>query len=129
MQSDATVETPVDFHTPPDISGIGKRFDKRRRHETLKAAAVNSVPLFSKCHHGRIYHPASVGKRVKGRAELVVPQPIAARWSNSESPIQSRLTFGVFSSSCAFLPLICGKNIDLGQEKVRFVRYIEENQW
>ena len=52
----------LDFHTSPDISGIGKRFDKRRWQETLKEAAVNSVTLFSKCHHGWSYHPTSVGK-------------------------------------------------------------------
>lgn len=52
----------LDFHTSPDIANIGKRFDKRRWQETLQAAAVNSVTLFSKCHHGWSYHPTSVGK-------------------------------------------------------------------
>lgn len=52
----------LDFHTSPDIPGIGKRFDKRRWQQTLKEAAVDSVTLFSKCHHGWSYHPTSVGK-------------------------------------------------------------------
>ena len=52
----------LDFHTSPDVSGIGKCFDKRRWQQTLKKAAVNSVTLFSKCHHGWSYHPTSVGK-------------------------------------------------------------------
>jgi hypothetical protein len=52
----------LDFHTSPNIAGIGKRFDKKRWQETLQAAAVDSITLFSKCHHGWSYHPTSVGK-------------------------------------------------------------------
>ncbi|MFZ4683323.1 MAG: alpha-amylase family protein [Terrimicrobiaceae bacterium] len=52
----------LDFHTSPHIPGIGDRFDKKRWQETLKAAAVDSITLFSKCHHGWSYHPSTVGK-------------------------------------------------------------------
>ncbi|MFZ4598363.1 MAG: alpha-amylase family protein [Terrimicrobiaceae bacterium] len=52
----------LDFHTSPHIAGIGKRFDKVRWVETLQAAAVDSVTLFSKCHHGWSYHPTTLGK-------------------------------------------------------------------
>jgi hypothetical protein len=52
----------LDFHTSPNIAGIGERFDKKRWQETLQAAAVDSITLFSKCHHGWSYHPTSVGK-------------------------------------------------------------------
>ncbi len=52
----------LDFHTSPLIPGIGKRFDKSAWRDTLLAAAVNSITLFSKCHHGWSYHPTSVGK-------------------------------------------------------------------
>jgi len=52
----------LDFHTSPHISDIGRRFEKGAWQKTLKDAAVNSVTLFSKCHHGWSYHPTRVGK-------------------------------------------------------------------
>lgn len=52
----------LDFHTSPHIPGIGAKFDKKRWQETLQEAAVDSITLFSKCHHGWSYHPTTVGK-------------------------------------------------------------------
>jgi len=52
----------LDFHTSPHIPAIGGKFDKKRWQETLKTAAVDSITLFSKCHHGWSYHPTKVGK-------------------------------------------------------------------
>jgi len=52
----------LDFHTSPHFPGIGQKFDKRSWQETLKAAAVDSITLFSKCCHGWTYHPTKVGK-------------------------------------------------------------------
>jgi hypothetical protein len=52
----------LDFHTSPHIPRIGEKFDKKGWQETLKAAAVDSITLFSKCHHGWSYHPTKVGK-------------------------------------------------------------------
>lgn len=52
----------LDFHTSPHIDGIGAKFDKARWQDTLCKAHVNSVTLFSKCHHGWSYHPTKVGK-------------------------------------------------------------------
>jgi len=52
----------LDFHTSPHIGAIGAKFDKARWQDTLLAAGVNSITLFSKCHHGWSYHPTNVGK-------------------------------------------------------------------
>ena len=52
----------LDFHTSPHIPAIGEKFDGKRWQETLKAAAVDSITLFSKCHHGWSYHPTKIGK-------------------------------------------------------------------
>ncbi len=52
----------LDFHTSEAIPGIGKAFNKKHFQETLKRAHVDSVTLFSKCHHGWSYHPTSVGQ-------------------------------------------------------------------
>ena len=53
----------LDFHTHGDITGIGEKFSKRRFQEALKAGHVDSITLFSKCHHGYSYHPTKVGKQ------------------------------------------------------------------
>lgn len=52
----------LDFHTSPHIHGIGGKFDRKAWQETLKAAAVDSITVFSKCHHGWSYHPTKIGK-------------------------------------------------------------------
>jgi hypothetical protein len=52
----------LDFHTSPHIPGIGVKFDKKCWQATLQKAAVDSITLFSKCHHGWSYHPTKVGK-------------------------------------------------------------------
>ena len=46
----------LDFHTSEQITGIGDKFDPDEFAETLKAASVDSITCFSKCHHGMIYH-------------------------------------------------------------------------
>jgi hypothetical protein len=51
----------LDFHTSPDIARIGAAFDKAGWQASLKAARVDSITCFSKCHHGLSYHPTAVG--------------------------------------------------------------------
>jgi len=52
----------LDFHTSPDIAGIGEDFNKKEYQQTLKEGHVDSITTFSKCHHGWSYHPTKVGK-------------------------------------------------------------------
>lgn len=52
----------LDFHTSGLIPGVGSRFNKRQFQEALKVGHVNSITLFSKCHHGYSYHPTKVGR-------------------------------------------------------------------
>lgn len=56
----------LDFHTSPAIDGIGEKFDKKEWQETLKAGHVDSITLFSKCHHGYSYHPTKVNEMHPG---------------------------------------------------------------
>ena len=42
----------LDFHTSGLIPGIGSKFSKRQFQEALKVGHVNSITIFSKCHHG-----------------------------------------------------------------------------
>ena len=46
----------LDFHTSELIPNIGKQFDKKQFQEMLKIGHVNSITIFSKCHHGWAYH-------------------------------------------------------------------------
>ena len=53
----------LDFHTSPAIAGVGDDFDAEEFARVLKDAAVNSVTIFAKCHHGMAYYPTRVGMR------------------------------------------------------------------
>ncbi|MCL2775290.1 MAG: beta-galactosidase trimerization domain-containing protein [Oscillospiraceae bacterium] len=46
----------LDFHTSELIPDIGGQFDKKQFQEMLKVGHVNSINIFSKCHHGWAYH-------------------------------------------------------------------------
>ena len=52
----------LDFHTSPDIEGIGEEFNKEEFASTLKEAKVDLITVFAKCHHGYCYYPTKVGK-------------------------------------------------------------------
>ena len=51
----------LDFHTSEHIPGIGAAFDPKEFVGTLRDAAVNSITIFAKCHHGWSYYPTKVG--------------------------------------------------------------------
>lgn len=46
----------LDFHTSPDIPGVGADFDPDEFADTLARAHVSSVTCFARCHHGMIYY-------------------------------------------------------------------------
>ena len=52
----------LDFHTSGRIPGIGSAFDGKAFGKAFKDAYVDSVTVFSKCHHGWSYHPTEVGE-------------------------------------------------------------------
>ncbi len=52
----------LDFHTSEYIEGIGARFSKENFAAALQAGHINSVTLFSKCHHGWSYHPSTANQ-------------------------------------------------------------------
>lgn len=51
----------LDFHTPAEIPDVGVDFNASEFATTIQAAHVDSVTIFSKCHHGFSYHPTDVG--------------------------------------------------------------------
>lgn len=56
----------LDFHTSEQISGVGEKFNAAEFTETLKAANVDSINLFAKCHHGMFYYPTALGTQHPG---------------------------------------------------------------
>ncbi len=51
----------LDFHTNGSLP-VGKCFSKEQFQAALKAGHVDSITVFSKCHHGWSYHPTNVNE-------------------------------------------------------------------
>lgn len=52
----------LDFHTGEAIPAVGQDFDAKAFQAALKEASVDSITVFSKCHHGWSYHPTTAGE-------------------------------------------------------------------
>lgn len=55
----------LDFHTNGTLP-VGKDFSKEQFQSALKAGHVDSITVFSKCHHGYSYHPTEVNEMHPG---------------------------------------------------------------
>ena len=51
----------LDFHTNGTLP-VGKKFSKEQFQAALKAGHVDSITVFSKCHHGWSYHPTKANQ-------------------------------------------------------------------
>ncbi len=51
----------LDFHTNGTLP-VGKNFSKEQFQSALKLGHVNSITVFSKCHHGWSYHPTQANE-------------------------------------------------------------------
>ena len=51
----------LDFHTSEFVP-VGNNFSKEQFQSALKAGHVDSITVFSKCHHGWSYHPTDVNE-------------------------------------------------------------------
>ncbi len=52
----------LDFHTSEAIEGIGASFTKQSFQNALRLGHVDSITVFSKCHHGWAYHPSDANE-------------------------------------------------------------------
>ncbi|MBQ1256241.1 MAG: beta-galactosidase trimerization domain-containing protein [Clostridia bacterium] len=52
----------LDFHTSEKVPAIGARFDKKQFQKALIDGHVDSITVFSKCHHGWAYHPSTANR-------------------------------------------------------------------
>ena len=84
----------LDFHTSGRIHGIGSRFDAKTFGAAFKSAFVDSVTVFSKCHHGYSYHPTTVGEMHPGLDfDLLRAQIDALHAVGINAPVYSTATW------------------------------------
>ncbi len=78
----------LDFHTSPAIPSVGENFSKEQFTAALKTGHVNSVTVFSKCHHGYSYHPTEVNEIHPGlKFDLLGAQLEACKEANINAPV------------------------------------------
>ncbi|MDQ0059059.1 beta-galactosidase trimerization domain-containing protein [Paenibacillus harenae] len=78
----------LDFHTTEAIAPIGARFDKKQFQEMLKLGRVDSITVFSKCHHGWAYHPSEANEIHPGLSfDLLGAVIEAAHEMNVKTPV------------------------------------------
>lgn len=78
----------LDFHTSEKVKNIGKGFSKEQFQKALILGHVNSITVFSKCHHGWAYHPSKantmhpeldfdlLGAQIEAAHEIGVKTPV-----------------------------------------------------
>lgn len=78
----------LDFHTSELIPKIGANFDKHQFQQMLQLGKVDSITVFSKCHHGWAYHPSEanethphltfdlLGEMIEAAHEINVKTPV-----------------------------------------------------
>ena len=78
----------LDFHTGDRIPGVGSGFVKKQFQEALQLGCVDSITVFSKCHHGWAYHPSKanemhpsltfdlLGAQIEAAHEIGVKTPV-----------------------------------------------------
>ncbi|MDX2052652.1 MAG: alpha-amylase family protein [Polyangiaceae bacterium] len=83
-----TRQVHLDFHTSEKIAKIGVEFDPKQFQQMLKLGYVNSITVFSKCHHGLSYHPTRVGQMHPNlKFDLLAAQIKAAHAIDVKTPV------------------------------------------
>ena len=78
----------LDFHTSEKIPDIGKDFDKKEFQDALKKGHVDSITVFSKCHHGWAYHPSKTNEMHPNlKFDLLKAEIEAAHEINGKTPV------------------------------------------
>jgi len=78
----------LDYHTSEAIAQIGESFDAKQFQDMLRLGRVDSVTLFSKCHHGWAYHPSEANEIHPGLSfDLLGAQIEAAHAIGVNAPV------------------------------------------
>ncbi len=77
----------LDFHTS-GLLEVGNKFSKEQFQNALKKGHVDSITVFSKCHHGWSYHPTEVNEMHPGlKFDLLGAQLEACKEINVNAPV------------------------------------------
>lgn len=78
----------LDFHTSEAIDKIGSNFSKEQFQKSLKLGHVDSITLFSKCHHGWAYHTSKANEMHPGlKFDLLGAMIEAAHQMGVKTPV------------------------------------------
>lgn len=78
----------LDFHTSEKIENIGEHFSKENFQKALKIGHINSITVFSKCHHGWAYHPSKANEMHPGlKFDLLKAEIDAAHEIGVKTPV------------------------------------------
>ncbi len=81
-------EVHLDFHTSEEVPAVGDRFDKEQFKEALRLGHVDSITVFSKCHHGWAYHPSKANEmHPKLKFDLLGAELEACREAGVNAPV------------------------------------------
>lgn len=84
----------LDFHTSEKIGGIGEKFSKEQFQAALKLGHVDSITVFSKCHHGWAYHPSKANEmHPELKFDLLQAQIEAAHEIGVKTPVYLSVGF------------------------------------
>ena len=77
----------LDFHTSEFVP-VGDKFSKEQFQSALKAGHVDSITVFSKCHHGWSYHPTEANEMHPTlKFDLLGAQLEACKEINVKAPV------------------------------------------
>jgi hypothetical protein len=89
----------LDFHTSEKIPRVGDKFNAGQFQEMLKRGHVDSITVFSKCHHGMSYHNTKIGQRHPGLDfDLLARQIEACRAIDVKTPIYLSAGFDEYAA-------------------------------
>ena len=78
----------LDFHTSEKVPGIGSEFKKEQFQKALIEGHVDSITIFSKCHHGWAYHPSKANRMHPNlKFDLLAAQLEACREIGVNAPV------------------------------------------
>lgn len=78
----------LDYHTSGILKNIGEGFEKKQFQHMLKLGHVDSITLFSKCHHGYSFHPGKANEMHPGlRFDLLGAQLEACHEIGVKAPV------------------------------------------
>jgi len=78
----------LDFHTSPAIPSVGEKFSREQFARALKLGHVDSITVFSKCHHGYSYHPTEANEIHPGlKFDLLGEQLAVCRELGVNAPV------------------------------------------